>query len=457
MLKKYKDAYHSVKQRINNDPNFKGSVMSLGGKCYVVLSDVNLIREFSQSQAEISVKDPELSFSFSLLTPKGYKNQGRDYHKHYRKILSASFHFEVLKGMVSTVQELVNETLANWEMQGLTNIDVVLEIGSIAGETVNKSFFGNDIKSHTFKNKRLTDAIPEITAMIGRFAFSPVFLLFGPKLFNLNMLPFHRKINSTIKDFKKHCLKYVKARKEVIAQDQSKANTKYIVDNLLLLQQDPNNKYPMSDKEILDNYLVFFRAGQDTTANLLAMCMYILSRHPECVERLREEIQTNVPDVSQITYEDLSKLEYLTAFIKEILRLYNPSSQILPRLLLKDCVMGGIKFKKGTVISNYSFYAGCNKKYFKDPERFDPNRWMPGGEGSTLPDPMLFIPFWSGIHNCLGQHVVWIEAKVILIKVVAKYNVKVKPDFELKMGMKSLYCSLDPLMIDLERVNQKNA
>jgi len=65
---------------------------------------------------------------------------------------------------------------------------------------------------------------------------------------------------------------------------------------------------------------------------------------------------------------------------------------------------------------------------------------MPGGEGCMLPDPMMFIPFWSGIHNCIGQHVVWIEVKVILMRVVAKYNVKVKPDYELKMAMKSLWC-----------------
>jgi len=340
-------------------------------------------------------------------------------------------------------------------MQGLTNIDAHLEMSSIAGETVNKSFFGTDVKSHTFKNKRLTDAIPEITNMIFRLGFSPSIILFGPKLFKLNLLPFHRKIHSTITDFKKHCLKFVTARKEAIAQDRSKANTKYIVDNLLLLQQDPNNKYPMTDKEILDNYLVFFKAGQDNTANLLTVCMYILSRHPECVERLREEIQTNVPDVNQITFEDLGKLEYLTAFIKEILRLYNPVSQIIPRALLKDCVMSGIKFKKGTLISVYSFYASCNNKYFKDPERFDPNRWMPGGEGCMLPDPMMFIPFWSGIHNCIGQHVVWIEAKIVLMKVVAKYNVKVKPDYEFQKGIKAFYCPFKPLMIDLERVNQE--
>jgi len=69
----YKDAYHSVKQQINNDPNFKGSVMSVGGKCYVFLSDVNLIREFSQNQAEISIKDPLFSFSLALVSQKTTK------------------------------------------------------------------------------------------------------------------------------------------------------------------------------------------------------------------------------------------------------------------------------------------------------------------------------------------------------------------------------------------------
>jgi len=72
-----------------------------------------------------------------------------------------------------------------------------------------------------------------------------------------------------------------------------------------------------------------------------------------------------------------------------------------------------------------------------------------------LPDPMMFIPFWSGIHNCIGQHVVWIEAKIVLMKVVAKYNVKVKLDYEFQKGIKAFYCPFKPLMIDLERVNQE--
>jgi len=77
---------------------------------------------------------------------------------------------------------------------------------------------------------------------------------------------------------------------------------------------------------------------------------------------------------------------------------------------------------------------------------------MPEGDGCNLPDPLMFIPFWAGIHNCIGQNVVWIEAKVVLLQIVSRYNVKLKPGYELKMALKALYCPLNPMFVDFEKV-----
>jgi len=68
-------------------------------------------------------------------------------------------------------------------------------------------------------------------------------------------------------------------KKNELIKDKSKATPKYILDTLLMMQLN-GEKNAFKDKEILDQCLLFFTAGQDTTAYLLLMTIYLFSQHP---------------------------------------------------------------------------------------------------------------------------------------------------------------------------------
>jgi len=281
---------------------------------------------------------------------------------------------------------------------------------------------------------------------------SLVFLIFGPKFIDLKLLPAHRDYKNLIVDFKSQCLQVIKQRKETLIKDKNQANKKYLLDTLLLLQLEQNPQYPFPDDEILDNYLLFFRAGQETTSSLLNMICYNLAKYPEYCEKVRQEIKENIPSIEDMNYDNIGKLVYLTAFIKETQRLYNPTMVAQPRLLTTDCMLGKIQFQKGTIVAPLTVGGNFSSKYYTNPEEFNPRRWLADGEGTNLNESFSFIPFWAGVRSCIGQHLAMGEMKVILSQIVMRYNLKLKPDYKLKMRVTVFTVPLNPILFDIEKI-----
>lgn len=91
--------------------------------------------------------------------------------------------------------------------------------------------------------------------------------------------------------------------------------------------------------------LTFFAAGTETTAATIGWLCYLLAAHPEIQEQLHQTArsfwQSGTPD-----WEHLSKLNDLTAFISETLRLY-PTSPVIARIAVQDDRIGGRDVKAG--------------------------------------------------------------------------------------------------------------
>ncbi|KAK7907124.1 hypothetical protein WMY93_015736 [Mugilogobius chulae] len=95
------------------------------------------------------------------------------------------------------------------------------------------------------------------------------------------------------------------------------------------------------DEELLvDNVVTFFIAGQETTANELAFCVMELGRHPDILEKVKKEVDEVIGVKTEISYDDLGNLTYLSQVLKETLRL-NPTAPATTRDLLEDMVIDG--------------------------------------------------------------------------------------------------------------------
>jgi fatty acid omega-hydroxylase len=129
----------------------------------------------------------------------------------------------------------------------------------------------------------------------------------------------------------------------------------------------------MSPSEIVNNIMLLFAAGHDSTVNLIAHCVLTILRNPWSIELLR------------------SRPELIPGAVEEVLRL-QPSVQFFPtRSALTDIEIAGTTIPRGSPI--YLIYAAANRdpRRFSDPNTFDPQR----------PDNQ-HVGFGSGIHICFG-------------------------------------------------------
>ena len=105
----------------------------------------------------------------------------------------------------------------------------------------------------------------------------------------------------------------------------------------------------MDLEAMVDDFITFFVAGQETTANALAFSFLELGKHPEIVKKAREEIDRVLGERTDVTYQDVADLKYCSAIFKESLRLY-PPVHMVAREILDDATVNGVLIPKHTNI-----------------------------------------------------------------------------------------------------------
>lgn len=142
-------------------------------------------------------------------------------------------------------------------------------------------------------------------------------------------------------------------------------------------------------------------AGTDSTGMNLATICFMLAKHPECYQRLREEIMDAKP-----TEPDLQSLPYVQGVVREGLRLSMANPSRLPRLV----PAGGWTFKgtslpEGTAVSCTPFELHLDPSVFEDPLEFKPERWQNATE-EMIRDA---IPFGLGTRQCIARNLATME------------------------------------------------
>ncbi|KAM9798342.1 cholesterol 24-hydroxylase-like [Neosynchiropus ocellatus] len=176
------------------------------------------------------------------------------------------------------------------------------------------------------------------------------------------------------------------------------------------------------EESMVDNFVTFFIAGQETTAGQISFCIMELCRHPEILQKVQKEVDDVVGSKRDISNDDLGQLVYLSQVLKEVLRLY-PTVPNTSRDIHEDIVINGIHIPAGFTCVLDSYVTGRLDKFFKDPLVFDPDRFHP-----DAPKPYYcYFPFALGPRSCLGQNFAQMEAKVVMAKLLQRFDFTLTP------------------------------
>jgi len=192
-------------------------------------------------------------------------------------------------------------------------------------------------------------------------------------------------------------------------------------DLLSLLMQEGEGK--LTDRQIRDHAMVIFLGGTESLANTLTWTWYLLSQHPEVEARLHAELQSVLGDRPP-TVEDLEKLTYTRKVLAESLRLYPPAWN-LTRRTVADCEIGGYRVPAGSYIIMSQWVVHHDPRYYPEPFRFDPERWMP--ELQAARPKYAYFPFGGGARVCIGEHLAWLQGTLLLATLAQRWQLRLAP------------------------------
>ncbi|XP_075725763.1 cytochrome P450 3A4 isoform X2 [Rhipicephalus microplus] len=176
----------------------------------------------------------------------------------------------------------------------------------------------------------------------------------------------------------------------------------------------------LTNTEILANGFSFFVAGFETTGSSMAFLSYLLAKHQDIQDRLREDVLAVLKRDGAFTYDNVFGIKYLDQIISESLRFYSPVVGFTTRRCAREYVHKDMKIPAGTSIVIPTHHLNHDPNFWEKPEVFDPERFSPQNKG--LVDPVVYQPFGQGPRNCVGMRFAQLEMKLTMAKLLAKYK-----------------------------------
>uniref|UniRef100_UPI003AF5A8BD uncharacterized LOC140038990 n=1 Tax=Aethina tumida TaxID=116153 RepID=UPI003AF5A8BD len=352
-----------------------------------------------------------------LLTSTGQKWQTR------RKLLTPSFHFTILQEFLHIFNDEAKNLVEVLKKEAnKPYIDVVKPITEFTLVSIGETSMGTNLNtSNNTEKSKYKQAVYEFgeitTYKTPRpWLFNPVIYSFTQKSKEEKVVTdiLHSFTTSVIEDRKKKLF----ANNEKQASYATKKRLA-MLDLLLTFQADGAN---ITDEGIREEVDTFMFEGHDTTSVALCYTLMLLANHPDIQEEILEEIQAIVPNGETPTFKNYQEMNFLERCIKESLRLY-PSVPFIGRVAGEDIhTHSGYTIPKGCDINIYIYDLHHNPNVYEDPEKFDPDRFLP--ENCKNRHPFAYLPFSAGARNCIGQKFALLEMKTVICTIIRNFKLE---------------------------------
>ena len=349
-----------------------------------------------------------------LLTSTG------DYWLRQRRLIQPGFHKRRIESLQILMQTEVDRCMKSWSPLGVsgTSFDAYAEMNHLTFRIVARTLFSTSLEANGL------DELSHLISTLQSFIVQEVREPYKRWWFHLSGA------------IKSH-IRLAEGAREIIRQviiDRRKATDK--PDDLLsmlLASTYEDTGLGMDDDQLIDECLILFVAGHETSANALSWMIYLLGKYPE--------------QLSRIQHADTIQQEILIRnIIYETIRLY-PPAWVVDRISLEDDQVLDYLLPVGTVWIIYIRGMHRNPDYWKDPDQFIPDRWN---------DPDLnkeaYMPFGAGPRLCIGEHFAWMEMQLILTEIIRHWDIKL---ISKEINEKPLVTlrPLEPVMITIRNLN----
>ena len=336
-----------------------------------------------------------------LLTSEG------EFHTRQRRLSQPAFHRQRIGAYAEIMADYADRARGRWsdgqeiafesEMHALTL--------AIAGRTL----FGEDMADEAAE---IGAALTDVLSLFPRFA-----LPFARAIQALP-LPSNRRFDRARKRLDATVYRIIALRRK---SGEDKGD---LLSMLMAAQDDEGDGGRMSDVQLRDEVMTLLLAGHETTANALCWTFYLLARNPDAEARLHAEID-DVLDGRLPGLDDVPRLRYAEQVLAESMRLFPPAWGI-GRKVVADHSLGEWTLPAGALVSMSPWVTHHDERFFPDPFRFDPERWLP--EARAARPRFSYFPFGGGARQCIGEPFAWMEGVLLLSTLAQLFRFRVRQD-----------------------------
>ncbi|KAL0318601.1 UNVERIFIED_CONTAM: cytochrome [Sesamum angustifolium] len=234
------------------------------------------------------------------------------------------------------------------------------------------------------------------------------------------LMVFDARVDKFSKEMDEFLEGVIREHMETPNEDKNGAN---FVDILLDIYQSNSSGVSIHRDSIKAIILDMYGAGTETTSTVLEWAMTELLRHPSVMKKLQTEVREIVKDKQDITENDLEKMQYLKAVIKETLRFHTPIPLLVPRQARKDVKIMGYDISAGTMVITNAWAISRDPVTWDEPEKFEPDRFLNSSIDYKGLDFEL-IPFGAGRRGCPGIAFAIATKEIVLANLVHKFDWK---------------------------------
>lgn len=360
---------------------------------FIVISDPDEIKQAFTAPPDVLHPGEGTRILEPIVGPNSILLLDEGAHMTQRKLVLPAFHGERMRGLEGMIAEVTREQIASWprgesspmhpRMQRLTLEVILAAVFGVRG------------------GERLDPLRESLTEMLD-FGMNPLSLLPPAR-----RAPFGRGPWARFLEIRGRTDELIYA--EIRDRRESPGEGSEIINSLVAAHHEDGA--PMSDEEIHDELLTLLVAGHETTATQLAFTIERLTREPERLGELVAAVDSGDGE------------PYLTAVIRESLRLRPVLLNAAPRTVKKPVEIGGITYVPRVHILASAWLVQHDADIYPEPYAFRPERFLDSDPGTYT-----WIPFGGGRRRCVGASFAQLEMAIVLRELLRTVEIKAGTD-----------------------------
>lgn len=386
-----------------------GEVHLPGVDLYMVNDPVQVRRIMTEDSA----KFPKSSLLGTALEPllgeSIFTTNGEQWQRQ-RNMMNPAFAQARLNVAFPRMRDAAADMLARLDvLQDGQQYDIEVEMTHVTADIIFRTIFSTPMRGE--------DALRVFEAFARYQALAPKLML--PALFGMRWMvaPWHRwRSHRAALEIRQLLECIIRPRYDAYQLGQIHSHEDILA--AFMRAQDHQTGQPFSFDELVNQVAMLFLAGHETSASALTWACYLLAKAPDIQQRAHDQV---VAELGQRVPEqgDMKSLPLILNIFRETLRLFPPVGFFV-REAAQGCPMRNKQLKKGDTVVIAPWLLQRHRKWWLDPDAFDPDRF--DREETREAQKNAYLPFSMGSRVCLGAAFALQEAVLILACLLRRYE-----------------------------------